>query len=149
MSVVLTPAALPTSTVVKIINPLSTSTAATFGESYHMRLAYNSGPGHTSAVRLAKEARLLVCPREAGITIWRVLSRKNTLETDDEVFEAESQDGGWERVLDMDLNAQTNIVACAISDDGQWVAVSDWYETKLFRLELEVWLNLRFVYCVA
>jgi len=42
---------------------------------------------------------------------------------------------GFEQVLDMDLNVHTNLVASAISGDGKWIAVSDWYESKLFHLE--------------
>jgi hypothetical protein len=33
---------------------------------------------------------------------------------------------------------RTNIVSVAISDDGYWLAVSDLYETKLFRLSVSV-----------
>lgn len=49
-----------------------------------------------------------------------------------------AQSGGWEKVLDMELNVHTNIIATAISDNGQWLVVSDLYETKLFALENDV-----------
>ena len=32
------------------------------------------------------------------------------------------------------LQVQTNLVASAVSNDGKWLAVSDLFETKLFRL---------------
>ena len=48
------------------------------------------------------------------------------------------EDGGYVPVLDIDLNVHTNLVATAISDDGKWIAVSDWYESRLFRIETEV-----------
>ncbi|KAI0735408.1 WD40 repeat-like protein [Earliella scabrosa] len=137
MSVVVTPAALPTATLAgKVLNPLSTSTQATFEDAYHRRLAYASGMASASAVHLARKARLVMCTREAGLTVWRVAKRKQRDEDIDDV-EALGQDGGWERVLDMDLNVQTNVVAGAISDDGKWIAVADWYETKLFQLAEE------------
>ena len=141
MSVVVTPAALPTATLAgKITNPLATSTQATFEDAYHRRLAYTSGAASASAVHLAKGARLVMCTREAGLTVWRIPRRKNRdgEDVDVDLDGADGQDGSWERVLDMDLNVQTNIVAGAISDDGKWIAVSDWYETKLFRLAEEV-----------
>lgn len=31
---------------------------------------------------------------------------------------------------------QTNLIASAVSSDGKWLAVSDLYETKLFRLQI-------------
>ncbi|OSD05994.1 WD40 repeat-like protein [Trametes coccinea BRFM310] len=138
MSVVLTPAALPTATLAgKVMNPLATSTTATFEDAYHRRLAYTSGPASSSALHLARKARLLMCTREAGLTVWRIARRQQKGEEDGEMEVLGAQDGGWERVLDMDLNVQTNIVSGAISDDGKWLAVADWYETKLFRLREE------------
>ncbi|KAL1952190.1 hypothetical protein VTO73DRAFT_1339 [Trametes versicolor] len=132
MSVVVTPAALPTATLAgKVTNPLATSTTATFEDAYHRRLAYTSGPASSSAVHLAKKARLLMCTRDAGLTVWRIAAKKSEEDPD---WEAPNTQDGWERVLDMDLNVQTNIVAGAISDDGQWIAVADWHETKLFQL---------------
>lgn len=136
MSVVVTPAALPTATLAgKVTNPLATSTTATFEDAYHRRLAYTSGPASSSAVHLAKKARLLMCTRDAGLTVWRIAAKKSEEDPD---WEAPSAQDGWERVLDMDLNVQTNIVAGAISDDGQWIAVADWHETKLFQLNEQV-----------
>ena len=138
MSVVVTPAALPTATLSgKVMNPLSTSTQATFEDAYHRRLAYSSGAASGSAVHLARKARLMLCTRDAGVTVWRIAKRKprgDGLDLDTEG----GQDRGWERVLDMDLSVQTNLVTGAISDNGRWIAVSDWYETKLFQLLEEV-----------
>lgn len=34
------------------------------------------------------------------------------------------------------VQLQTNLIASAVSNDGKWLAVSDLYETKLFRLQL-------------
>ncbi|KAK7064410.1 WD-repeats-region domain-containing protein [Favolaschia claudopus] len=134
MSVVVTPAALPTNTVVKIVNPISTSTHSTFEDSYHRRLAYSSGPSSTSAVKIAREARLLCCARDAGLSIWRI-NRKPSASPDEEPAAVdEANAAGWEKVLDMELNVQTNILATAISSNGRWLALSDLYESKLFSL---------------
>ncbi|PIL29590.1 hypothetical protein GSI_08226 [Ganoderma sinense ZZ0214-1] len=134
MSVVVTPAALPTATLSgKVMNPLSTSTQATFEDAYHRRLAYSSGAASASAVHLARKSRLVLCTKDASVTVWRVGKRKPRGDGLDLDLER-GQDRGWERVLDMELNVNTNLVTGAISDDGKWIAVSDWYETKLFQL---------------
>ena len=141
MNVVIAPAALPASTVTKVINPLGTSTVSTFEDAYHRRLAYSSGSFNGSALTLAKGARLLLCMRDSGLSVWRIKQkRKQSPDSDEMLVDEETsvpsqEDGGWERVLEMDLNVHTNLVASGISDDGKWIVVSDWYETKLFRLE--------------
>jgi U3 small nucleolar RNA-associated protein 4 len=139
MSVVVTPAALPASTSTRVVNPLSTSTVATFEDSYHRRLAYNSGTFHASAIHVARQARLVLCQRDSGLSVWRILDKgeKRGGEGEGEADEMGplSSAGGWEHVLDMDLSVHTNLVASAISDDGRWIVVADWYESKLFRLQ--------------
>lgn len=152
MSIVLTPASLPTSTMKsKIINPLNTSTATTFEDSYHRRVAYSSGTFGRSGVCIAKSARLVLAMRETGISIWRILKAKapvsqnvDGMDIDDGPAEKvePTKEGGFERVLDMELNVHSNIVTGAISSNGRWVAVSDWYETKLFKLETLVSITL-------
>lgn len=138
MSVVVTPAALASNTTSsKIINPLSTSVASTFEDSYHRRLAYTSGAASTSGVRIARQARLMCCTRDTGLSVWRILQKHDHM-AEDPASEGFSETGGWEKVLDMDLNAQTNVIASAISDDGKWLVVSDLYETRLFALETDV-----------
>ena len=141
MSVVATPAALPSATLSgKVTNPLITSTQATFEDAYHRRLAYTSGTSGASAVHMARCARLVMCVREAGVTVWRIPKRKQKSgeEVEMDIDPIETPDESWCRVLDMDLNVSTNLVSGAISDDGRWIAVADWYETKLFQLTLEV-----------
>ena len=139
MSVVLTPAALPSSTITKVVNPLSTSTVATFEDSYQRRLAYCSGSWGGSAISVARRVRLVLCRRDSGISVWRILEKgkKRGVEEDEDEGLSTSV-GGWEPVLDMDLSVHTNLVASAISDDGNWIVVADWYETKLFRLHKQV-----------
>ncbi|TFK41379.1 WD40-repeat-containing domain protein [Crucibulum laeve] len=139
MSVVVSPAALPGSTVVKIINPLDTSTESTFEDAYHRRLAYTTG----GAMKVARSARMVCLMREAGVTVWRIKSRPEEPEEGEKVYglDAEPEEaytGGWEKVLEMDLNVSTNLVACEISANGEWLVVSDLYETKLFSLHTDV-----------
>lgn len=145
MSVVVTPAALPMSTVVKVINPLSTSTESTFEDSYHRRLAYTSGPSSTSAVSVSRQARLVSCIRDAGLSVWRI-KQKQALSEDALNHGAQEipDSGGWDKVLDMEFNVSTNLVASAISDDGKWLVVSDLYETKLFSIDVDVGLASSF-----
>ncbi|KAG6911760.1 hypothetical protein DXG01_000006 [Tephrocybe rancida] len=137
MSVVVTPAALPSTTVVKVVNPLSTSVHCTFEDSYHRRLAYSSGVSGISAIQVARKARLISCIRDSSLSVWRVKGRPSAeahdpLEADAPIVDPES--AGWEKVLEMDLNVHTNLIASGISDDGQWLVVSDMHETKLFSL---------------
>ena len=140
MAVVLTPAALPNSTVAKVTNPLCTSADSTFEMSYHRRLTYTCGPSSTLAVRLAPQARLLTCMRDTGLTAWRIMQKPPSMDASDpsmqEAFGA--HENGWEKVLEMELNVHTNLIASAISDDGRWLVASDLYETKLFQLTVTV-----------
>ena len=135
MSVVLTPAALPTSTVVKVTNPLSTSTEATFEDAYHRKLAYVA----RGAVRVARGARLVSCVREAGLTVWKIQERHDeNMDMSSAIPESEPFADGWDKVLEMEFVVHSNIIAHGISDDGKWLVVSDMYETKLFKLQTDV-----------
>ncbi|KAJ7107652.1 WD40-repeat-containing domain protein [Mycena crocata] len=133
MSVVVTPAALSTNTVVKIINPISTSIHSTFEDSYHRRLAYSSGPSSTSAVQVAREARLICCARDAGLGIWTI-PKKSSPSDQRPPSDDDDDSADWEKVLDMEFNVHTNLLASAIADNGRWLVVSDLYESKLFAL---------------
>jgi U3 small nucleolar RNA-associated protein 4 len=134
MSVVLTPAALPTSTVVKITNPLNTSTEATFEDAYHRKLAYVQ----PNAMRVSRSSRLVSCIREAALTVWRIQKKPEPEEEPEPEAAPVRYAGGWDKVLEMNLNVHSNITNHEISDDGHWLAVSDLYETKLFALRTDV-----------
>lgn len=143
MSVVVTPAALPLSTLSsKVINPLATSVHATFEDSYHRRLAYSSGPTCTSAVHIAPQARLVSCMRDSRVSIWRILKKPSPTPAEgeeeeemEEIAEEKENDmADWEKCVEMELDVHTNLVASALSADGKWLVVADLYETKLFRL---------------
>jgi U3 small nucleolar RNA-associated protein 4 len=66
------------------------------------------------------------------------------MNVDEEVGEidVEQYRGGWDRVLEMDQNVSTNIIASEISDDGRWLVTSDLYETKPFALQKKVHLHI-------
>lgn len=150
MSVVLTPAAPPSSSLIPgTINPLDTSVEATFEDSYHRKLSY-VGRGR---VQVARRARLVSCVGEAGLSVWRIGERRRVdvpgVEKGEEEGErltyvnhngADDGDAGsaWEKVLEIELKVHSNIVAHEISDDGKWMVVSDLYESKLFSLRTDV-----------
>lgn len=141
MSVVLTPclpASMTTSTVAaRVVNPLATSVATTFEDSHYRRIPYSS------AVSIARSARLVLCMHETGLNVWHVLNIPSTamvIDGRDDSTDPESR-VGWESMLEMELNVQTNLIASTLSDDGRWVVVSDLYETKLFELRKTVSLH--------
>jgi U3 small nucleolar RNA-associated protein 4 len=125
--------------LVKITNPLVTSVEANFEDAYHRRVAYSQ----EGRVRVSRGARLVSTVSEAGLAVWRIVngdSLPQALLSEDQVEGDRSPSpkfaSGWEKVLEMDLSVHSNIVAHEISEDGSWLAVSDLYETKLFRLNL-------------
>jgi U3 small nucleolar RNA-associated protein 4 len=71
MSVTLTPAALPRATSHRLVNPLGTSTSGTFEDAYHRRVAYPTGAAGTSALSLARGARMIACAADARVSVWR------------------------------------------------------------------------------
>jgi U3 small nucleolar RNA-associated protein 4 len=136
MSIVVTPAALPRNTAVRLTNPLATSVSATFDDAYHRRIAYSSGAHGTVGLHLAKRARLVLSTGDTDLAVWRLPERVSVEEDSQLALSGEGL--GWKKVLEMSLRVQTNIVASAISDDGCWLAVSDTFETKLFWLQVDV-----------
>ena len=136
MSIVVTPAALPRNTTVRLINPLATSVTATFDDAYHRRIAYSSGAHGTVGLHLAKRARLVLSTGDTDLAVWRLPERP--LVEEDPLLAPSGEGLGWKKVLEMSLRVQTNIVASTISDDGCWLAVSDSFETKLFWLKVDV-----------
>ena len=134
MSIAVTPAALPQSTTVRLTNPLATSVTATFEDAYHRRIAYSSGSHGTVGLHLARRARLVLSTGDTGLTVWRLPEEPSVQEEPSLSGESPS----WQKVLEMSLRVQTNLVASAISDDGHWLAVSDAFEAKLFWLQVDV-----------
>ncbi|TFY69046.1 hypothetical protein EVJ58_g640 [Rhodofomes roseus] len=103
---------------------------------HHQPARYEYGGDVRGLVQPQAGARLLLCMRDTSVTVWRILEKHSPFGIEN--LDEAQPEGGYERVLDMELNVHTNLVASAISDDGRWVAVSDWYETKLFELKEEL-----------
>ncbi|KAG9096533.1 U3 small nucleolar RNA-associated protein, partial [Ceratobasidium sp. 392] len=126
-SVAVTPVAPSGSTAT---NPLKTSTATTFPDAFQRRIGY---PVSAGGVVLAPRAKLVVSFSGRVVGVWRLPDRAA-----DELGASVGAGGGggdWEKLLEMELRFRTNVTAGAISADGQWLAVADAWETKLFRLE--------------
>jgi len=128
------PALGATSAKVKPINPLATSTSSLFEDAYQRKLAYPS----IGVVKLAREARLLLCRKETTISVWSLLKPESAPNANQPDHVKGSFDFGWDQLLEMEFKVKTSLIAAALSDDGCWLAVSDVYETKLFRLERAV-----------
>lgn len=122
MAPVLTSAAPADIMADKLKNPLAKNKnmrqRVTFEEAYSRKLSAFGGERGASRISVAREARLVLGRKDRSVGVWRVLE----------------DEGGWEKVLEMELKLRTNLISSSISEDGQWLAVSDLYETKLFRL---------------
>jgi U3 small nucleolar RNA-associated protein 4 len=77
---------------------------------------------------------------ETGVNIWRILDIPGSDVISDGVDTSTDPEtrSSWEKVLEMDLNVRTNLIASALSNDGHWLIVSDMYEAKLFELSTNV-----------
>jgi U3 small nucleolar RNA-associated protein 4 len=121
MAPVLTPAAAPELLAEKLRNPLGKDKKAArvvFEEAYSRKLPMFGGERAQSRISMSRGGRLVVGRKDRSVGVWRV----------------EADEDGWTKVLEMDLKLRTNLLSSAVSQDGQWLAVSDLYETKLFRL---------------
>ena len=138
-------------------NPVSDAPSTEFESTIHRRAAFV--PQRARPFAIAAEGRLLVGRRERELGIWQLeqpkfaapdlASGKSGWKLRQEQFglgpgqEAEAEEEqaastpGWAKVGEMELKLQTNLIASAVSADGKWLAVSDLYETKLFRLSLK------------
>ncbi|BGP41474.1 U3 small nucleolar RNA-associated protein [Rhodotorula kratochvilovae] len=145
-------------------NPVSDAPSTEFESTTHRRASYVPQRARPFAVAPgtggADAPRLLVCRRERGVGIWRLedpkragsamglganaaplqkakWGRKNFavgLDGAEEEDEEEVGTTGYEKVAELELKVQTNLITSAVSPDGKWLAASDLYETKLFRL---------------
>ncbi|KAH7104113.1 WD40 repeat-like protein [Auriculariales sp. MPI-PUGE-AT-0066] len=122
---------------VKVHNPLKTNPATSFENSWQARRTFHV----RGLVHVARTARLLMLLRDKSVSVWRLTRLQNGTVEPDEIGlrtmleDPDAEQGGWNKVLDMQLNVLTNLCCGAISDDGQWLAAADMYETKLFRLQ--------------
>lgn len=123
-------------------NVISDVPSTLFDTTIHRKAAYTP---QRPTVHLASRARLLACRRARSVSIWRVGkssgSSKDSSEPTSNAFGGTDSgsnnaffEDDWTKMLDIELKLQTNLIASAISADGAWLAVSDLFETKLFRL---------------
>jgi U3 small nucleolar RNA-associated protein 4 len=90
MSLAISPAATSDLLVNNLRNPLAKSTGgkrAVFDESFSRKMSYFGGGRGTLRVSVSRKGRLLVCRKDRGVAIWRVLEDEQ----------------GWEKLVDMDL----------------------------------------------
>jgi U3 small nucleolar RNA-associated protein 4 len=144
MCVTLSPCASPSSVIrgpqsgdsknVKVINPLASNAVPTFEDGVYRRVAYPTGLA--PAITLARRADLVVTTKDNSVSIWRIQRKASGEDAGYPTLKTANMqdDSAYEKLLDMDLYVTTNICASAISEDGRWLAVSDVYETKLFKL---------------
>ncbi|KGB78908.3 hypothetical protein CNBG_4746 [Cryptococcus deuterogattii R265] len=122
MSPTFTPASHPSSPPLPspLSRPSQSQTQPTFESTHPRRMGYLSSGLLTSSspITFSPSARLVVGKRDRGVGIWRVHPNEN----------------GWEKLLEMELRLRTAIIATTISEHGKYLAVSDLYETKLFKL---------------
>lgn len=116
------------------LNPFARGQAPQIEDAFYHKMPYAQlGASGGRIVQCAMKARFISCRHDTKLSVWRVLPQV-----------PRSLDGplpentGWNKLLEMDLKTDTTLVSSAISTDGQWLAVSDAYETKLFRLLDEV-----------
>jgi U3 small nucleolar RNA-associated protein 4 len=85
MSLTLTPCAAPDLLAQSLRNPLGRAkgmSRVVFDETFSRKMGWMEGK-----VVTGREGRLVVCRGERGVGVWRVLE----------------EEGGWEKVLEMDL----------------------------------------------
>ena len=139
MSIVLTPCSPPTALGLTLYNPIGPGLANSFEDTHYRKISYGQlTAGGSRIVQLAHRARYLLCRRETGISVWHIRPRVTPETEESELSPGALPSGSWDKLLEMGLKVESTLVSSAISDDGTWLAVSDAYETKLFRLVNEV-----------
>ena len=140
------------------INPISDTPLVSFGETIQRKMAYvpptsrSSLLGGGSAIQLCAAKRWVVLRRTDSIAIWSLPPSA----TEDEQLKAsfqesnhlglpplpmhgsadtQSQQHQWRKLIEMEFKVRTPLVAVSISPDGSYLAISDLYESKLFRLK--------------
>jgi U3 small nucleolar RNA-associated protein 4 len=128
-SLVYTPAAT-TSTAPNLPNPVSESQGITFTTSNQKKASYI--PQRVSSlVSLAHDAGIMAERTLQGINLWALRAVTG-------VQKAPPKGQEYQKLSEMQLNTQTNLISSAISDDGKWLAASDSYEVRLWHLKANV-----------
>ncbi len=162
--VVMTPAATTDGLSSRHLNPVSNTPFLTFGETTQRKVAYVPATSRASllggggAAQLCARQRWIVLRRSDSVAIWELPSTAGAVaagghpgaatglvngDSDalglpplpmDGSSEAEQQQQQWNKVIEMQFKTKTPLVSVAVSPDGQLLAVSDLYESKLFQL---------------
>ncbi len=106
-------------------NPILSTPVRPFADAHQKGLGFVPLSMDDNLLSFSPRKRLIMLRRYRGLAIWR-LARLEELE--------DVLNNGYEKVLEMKLEVRTQLISSAISRDGRWLAVSDLYETKLFRL---------------
>ncbi|KZS96154.1 WD40 repeat-like protein [Sistotremastrum niveocremeum HHB9708] len=125
MSLNLCPCAPPSVATKKLPNLLSTGPVTTFEDSYNQRTPYTTGT--SPAISVAGSAKILICRQERTLSVWKLDLIVNNVGNEEPI---------WFKVAEAELNPQTNLTTSAISANGRWIAISDFTETRLFKLEV-------------
>lgn len=132
-TLILTPVAPPSLIGTTALNPFLRGQAPSLEDSFYRRLPYAQlGASGGNLVQAASKARYIMCRYDTKISVWRVQPPRPQSLAD--IGIPATPEDAWKKMLDMDLKVDTTLSASAISADGQWMAVSDAYETKLFRI---------------
>lgn len=145
MSLTLTAVAPPSSAGLTAFSPFARGRASQIEDAFYRKMPYAQlGASGGRIVQCATKARFILCRHDTKLSIWLVSPQvPRNLE------ESTAENVGWSKLLEMDLKADTTLVSSAISADGQWLATSDAYETKLFRLISEVRSLVQLTSCVS
>lgn len=137
-------------------NSVSSSFSTLFASSIQRKLPYvpsvNGRSGASSGgsvISFSKENGWIVLKREKGVGIWSMgqkskeaggntlyekMARKEENEDEDDDEEEKANDENWSKLLEMEFKSHTNLDVVEISHDGNWLVISDLYESKLFQL---------------
>lgn len=137
-TLVMTPCGTSSSADSQIINPIPKNAGvagSTLLGDAHFRKHGSLNGVDASTVTLSSSGRLLLARLETSLALYQLAEVSKGENGRLKKEEGESVGGGWEKVLDMELNASTSLISSAVSDDGNWLAVSDLGETRVFFLE--------------
>lgn len=129
-----------------VFNPFMKGQAHGLEDAFVRRTGYAQlGAAGGRIVQLAKGARYVLCRKDSSISVWALPDKQassssslslstGTLDQPKDETRGSRTGMEWRKLLEMELKVDTTIVSSALSEDGRWIAVSDAYETKLFRL---------------
>ncbi|KAG0325217.1 U3 small nucleolar RNA-associated protein [Dissophora globulifera] len=87
-------------------------------------------------VSISKSKRLMLCRQEHGVKVWRLGKSASPIQPFSEIEIGAHMDliEPQQAILEMKFKDEYNLTSAALSEDGQWIAVADIEEVKLFRI---------------